>query len=474
MSFTEKRLCNPTTLNTVGTTLYTVPSSKTTIIKQLVVTNTTASAKNFDLYIGSATTANAVFKSTNVAANDSIIINLSQVLSSDEILTGIANANSSLNITISGVENDGPLNPVSTYIADDAITTAKIANSSITMYKLASNSVITSVISNSAITQAKLDNTISLSGIRNIIINGDMRINQRVGPYTTVGYTLDRWYLGVTGAYTVSQSNSSPPTNFQNFMRVQRTNGSANTTVPQLAQSLETRDSIPLQGKQITVSFYARAGANYSPSGSLLNWRVYGGTGTDQNVFSYTGQAIPVDQSVTLTTSWQRFTYTVSSLTSYNEYGLFFFCSPTGTAGANDYFDITGVQMEIGLQPTPFEQRPYQFELALCQRYFERLNVDNLPRAIGYTNFNTAVYNCYVMIRTTQKMRTNVSVSASTGNTSGGIFNTVQNTSYTNGGLNYSSLGDQGFFAFTVNAVGSANGQMVVQSGTTYDISAEL
>jgi hypothetical protein len=153
-------------------------------------------------------------------------------------------------------------------------------------------------------------------------------------------------------------------------MRVQRTNGSSNTGVPQIAQNLETTTSIPLQGKQVTVSFYARAGANYSASSNILNWRIYGGTGTDQNIFSYTGQAIVVDQSVTLTTSWQRFTYTTTALTSYNEYGLFFFTVPTGTAGAADYFDVTGVQLEQNYQPTPFEQRPIGIELALCQRYY--------------------------------------------------------------------------------------------------------
>jgi hypothetical protein len=224
---------------------------------------------------------------------------------------------------------------------------------------------ISSVLGSSALLPAGL-------GFRNVLINGDMRINQRGGSYTSVGYTLDRWYMGVTGAYTVSQSTSTPPTGFQNFMRVQRTSGSTNTAVPQIAQSLETSASIPLQGKQITVSFYARAGANYSPTSNTLNWRIYGGTGTDQNSFSYTGSAQPVDQSVVLTTSWQRFTYTTTPLTSYNEYALFFFSSPTGTAGANDYFDITGIQLEVNYQPTPFEQRPIGVELALCQRYYQR------------------------------------------------------------------------------------------------------
>ena len=232
-------------------------------------------------------------------------------------------------------------------------------------------SIQTVDIAANVITQDKLSTDIPLSGMRNLIINGDMRINQRGGSYTLSGnYTLDRWYLGVNTSHTISQSTSTPPAGFQNFMRVQRTNGSTNTTVPQIAQNLETSASIPLQGKVVTVSFYARAGANYSATSNAFNWRIYGGTGTDQNVFSYTSQTIVVDQSVTLTTSWQRFTYTTSALTSYNEYAFFFYYATTGTAGAADYVDITGVQLEVGPQATPFEQRPIGVELALCQRYF--------------------------------------------------------------------------------------------------------
>jgi hypothetical protein len=282
----------------------------------------------------------------------------------------------------------------STYV-DGSIQAADIADGAIGTADIAAN----------AVTQAKLSTDIPLSGFRNVLINGDMRINQRGGSYTLSGnYTLDRWYLGVNTSHTVSQSTSSPPAGFQNFMRVQRASGSTNTTVPQIAQSLETSASIPLQGKQVTVSFYARAGANYSATSNTFNWRIYGGTGTDQNSFSYTGASIPVDQSVTLTTSWQRFSYTVSSLTSYNEYAFFFYYATTGTAGAADYVDITGVQLEVGSQATPFEQRPIGTELALCQRYFWK---HSSSAGISYLSFNYAGTQYRLTIPNPVQMRIN-------------------------------------------------------------------
>jgi hypothetical protein len=139
-----------------------VPASKTSIIKQIVVTNVTGSAATFSLYIGSAATPNALFNATSVAANDTIIINLSQVLNQLETLTALASTNLALNITISGVENDGPLNPLSVYIADQAITTNKIADGSVTSAKITNETIVNADINASAaIAQSKVANLTS-------------------------------------------------------------------------------------------------------------------------------------------------------------------------------------------------------------------------------------------------------------------------------------------------------------------------
>jgi hypothetical protein len=126
--------------------------------------------------------------------------------------------------------------------------------------------------------------------------------------------------------------------------------------------------------KTVTLSFYARRGSNFSATSNVLSVYLQSGTGTDQNVFSTTGFAYPINnQTATLTTTWQRFTYTGTIAATATELGMFFTYTPTGTASTNDYFEITGVQLELGSYATTFSRTggTIQGELAMCQRYLE-------------------------------------------------------------------------------------------------------
>jgi hypothetical protein len=139
-----------------------VPAGFSTVIKQLVVTNTTGSAATFTFYIGDAVAGNALFSATSVAANDTVIINLSQVLQSNEVLRALASANSTLNLTVSGVENDGPLEPSANFIANDSVTVNKIADGSVTSAKIADETIVnTDINASAAIAQSKVANLTS-------------------------------------------------------------------------------------------------------------------------------------------------------------------------------------------------------------------------------------------------------------------------------------------------------------------------
>jgi hypothetical protein len=213
-------------------------------------------------------------------------------------------------------------------------------------------------------------------GFRNVLVNGDFKVWQRGTSLASGGattYTADRWIVSSPNAGRTASRQSAGLDGFQYCMRVSRDSGNSTLGALDLSQSVETINSYQFAGKQITLSFWARAGANYSPASSGLYIGLQSGTGTDQNIeSSWTGGVSLVNTTITLTTSWQKFQFTSPVASSATGIGLYIRSTPVGTAGADDYFEITGVQLEQNYQPTPFEQRPYGVELALCQRYYQR------------------------------------------------------------------------------------------------------
>ena len=210
---------------------------------------------------------------------------------------------------------------------------------------------------------------------RNLIINGAINVWQRGTSFTTDNaYSADRWlaYRGTTG-FTVSRQ-SSGLTGFEYCARVQRNSGNTSTSPITLQYSAESVDSIRFAGKTIVLSFYARAGSNYSSASSYMSAAVRSGTGTDQRIASgFTGDTTVAGSDVfVLTTSWQRFSISGTAGSSITQLGLRFAFTPVGTASTNDYFEITGVQLEVGSSASAFENRPVGTEFALCQRYYEK------------------------------------------------------------------------------------------------------
>ena len=85
--------------STSSTTLYTVPASTTTLVTSIVVSNTAAADATYDLSLGGVQLGNDV----SVPANDSVILEIKQVMDAADTIEGLASA-TTVNFHISGLE----------------------------------------------------------------------------------------------------------------------------------------------------------------------------------------------------------------------------------------------------------------------------------------------------------------------------------------------------------------------------------
>lgn len=256
-------------------------------------------------------------------------------------------------------------------------------------------------------TQGLTFNDASLQGaaaspyvLKNRIINGDMRIDQRNAGAsgTALSYTVDRWYYFASqiSKFTWQQNAGSvtPPASFTNYLGF--TSSSAYTVLTSdyfnIEQRIEGFNVADLawgtaNAKTITLSFWARSSLTGTFGGSITN-----SAGSRSYAYTYT---------ISSANTWEQKTVTIAGDTtgtwlSTNGTGMRVIFSLgvgstyAGTAGSwasTDYegatgqtqvvgtngatFYLTGVQLEIGTTATPFERRLYGQELANCQRYYE-------------------------------------------------------------------------------------------------------
>ncbi len=244
----------------------------------------------------------------------------------------------------------------------------------------------------------------------NPVLNSSFQVWQRgtsISYNNQTQYSADRWNASfIQSAASITRQVTGDTTNLpfiQYCARVQRTAGNAQTNEMQFAQSFESINSVAYAGKTVTFSFYARKGANYSTSADALQYRLVTGTGTDQSVLAgFTGANNAILGTATLTTTWQRFTATAALGSTITQIGINFVNTPTGTAGANDYYEITGVQLEVGSVATPFKTYAgtIQGELAACQRYYYRTgagsaNATTYGLGMALSTTNAAIYLQY-------------------------------------------------------------------------------
>lgn len=238
---------------------------------------------------------------------------------------------------------------------------------------------------------------------KNRLQNGGMVIDQRnVGAVVTEvsleqGYPVDRFFVRIrsTGSGHTTQRSSTAPDGFVNSALVTIGTGASPTSsrVCHFGQYIEGRDVADLgwgtaNAKTITLSFWVRSSLTGTFSGALSN--VFGAflrsypftyTISSANTFEYKTITIGGDKTGTWSTdntvgmavsfdlgSGASFQGTAGSWQAGDRRAVVGCTKLVETSGATFY--ITGVQLEKGVQATEFERRPYQQELALCQRYY--------------------------------------------------------------------------------------------------------
>ena len=244
-------------------------------------------------------------------------------------------------------------------------------------------------------------------GVRNLIINGDMKVDQRnAGASVTANdyvYYADRWkFLAQLNGKMSIQQVTDAPTGFSNSLLFTTTSAYTppSSSIFAISQWIEGYNTAHLSwgtanAKTVTLSFWVKSSLTGTFGGALQN--------------SAANRSYPFEYTISSANTWEKKTITVSGDTtgtwigSTNGTGLkVIFSLGAGatfsdTAGAwsgtsNIYsatgavqvvatgsatWNVTGVQLEVGDTATPFEHRPYDMELARCQRYYEKSGLNN-------------------------------------------------------------------------------------------------
>lgn len=265
--------------------------------------------------------------------------------------------------------------------------------------------------------------------LRNLAINGDMKINQR-NPSTTVtisqgtgypnNYVIDRYETvirGSTATFDVSQSNITnnaagflPSSTYYNCKtKITAASVASATTVHSLFShkientltnelSWGTPSPVP-----ITISFdaistmthtYYLAIQNASRNRSYIrdlpitastspvryaftisgdnstsaNWRNPLGPGSPYVAYGSNDTGVVITINTGIGSSY--ITATEGSWLSGEYYGRQTSASFISSGNAN--LNITNFQVEVGYHPTVFEKRPFMVEKTLCERYYEK------------------------------------------------------------------------------------------------------
>jgi hypothetical protein len=345
----------------------------------------------------------------------------------------------------------------------------------------------------------------TFAGMRNRIINGAMMIDQRNnGASLTMANATGKYVVDRFSSYVVSgsaanlsgQQVTDAPTGFVNSLKYTVGSAVTITTSDHFSpyQGIEANNISDLNwgtanAQPVTISFWVKSSVTGSFPINILNSGQTIGYGTlytinQANTWTYVTKTIPGPTTGTWVTSGNNLGVLVffslgsgsSYLTTPNTWSSGTLYGTTGqtqlVTNAGATFQITGVQFEKGSVATPFEQRLYGQELALCQRYYFEFNsLDHVysPFGVGMyrgSNIGDLVYQYPVEMRATPTITT-----STLGSTNASTLWAVVGADITYiSDITFVSNRKNGTGSFTTSGTGYTNRAMYGISGNTLNM----
>jgi len=280
-----------------------------------------------------------------------------------------------------------------------------------------------------------------IGGRRNMVINGAMQVAQRGTSFTSTAdlYTLDRFAIGhgTVNAMTVTQETDAP-SGFQYSLKVLTGTGASSGAAGYglLRQAIEGTNMYQLKfgtsdAESVTLSFYVKSSLTGTFAVSIRNQvgnRAFAATYTisSANTWEYKTVTIAGDTSGTWTADTGIGLHVQFDLGAGSNYDI---ATGAWTSGSNMFggestvkltettnatWFLTGLQVEVGSQATPFEHRSFGEELALCQRYYYKLIIDSSADSFAVGSNNTTTTSEHNIIFA-QTMRANPTAIETTG-----------------------------------------------------------
>jgi hypothetical protein len=163
-------------------------------------------------------------------------------------------------------------------------------------------------------------------------------------------------------------------------VQIQRQAGQTSLTAIQFGCPLDSDEIALMRNSLVNFSFVYATGTNFSPTSIAFQLECGTGTPVKFALGTYAGATTPINSSqnagtfVPATRTWFTSPATIPSNCTQAE--LFWQVVPAGTAGANDFFQLDSVQLEIvataNATPTTFQGLDFNTQLRLAQRHYQK------------------------------------------------------------------------------------------------------